>query len=1013
MAERILKKRKRLPQRLWFWTTLSVAVIIITVIFSANYIIGKVLEKSLVANGAHDASTGTIRFNPFAGSLSIDSLNVEQQSIDYLDIGSIKIRFRILALLRRSIEIKEVTIGDAHVFFTLKPDNRNISGTLRLPVPGESVGALDSSKWTLSLESFHVVNSLVRLNHGKDVIDLGIKKAEISGLDSLSETVSVETDLKATVNDSPVKVTFRIQSGNAEARLSGNIEIRDVEIEPFAGFLPFEAEILSGTLQVDTELNMTIIDSGEMRVINDGTITLSDVQATVNEMALEAGKITLQGALDLTSSQDSEPELTLDGGVQAYQVHVHTATDRADTGFEAMSWQGTAHVLSNAQNLVSQISGYLTIAGAHFADDSVKSGIGTMHWKGDIQFFSSSDHGMTPFINGDLTLVKVSVEGIGRQQSLIHVQSLDIPDLRIDDASDITVSGITGSRLEFFEEANDSLFTVNKLLMGTINVRDFNTIRVEQVGINKLLLKEGDVILGVQNTLIKGIDIDRFKQIAVAKLKIEGVAFEASDAEEQDISCSIEMIEADKTDLGEDNDLSVRLFALHAVDLRAGPHHLYLKSSYVRNAAMQRTDLMSASLFNIDSLVLLESTDKRVLQEVQSSFPFSLGRVQLMNVEVKEMKHLHIESALVGGLTAIFRRSSESPLSVGGMFIRKGDSSQEGGSAFTIDRISMLQNCNLIFIDETVDPTVQLDMKFIHFDVRGIDNTNTENPINFTSKIEIGPYADIATEGFIQRSVTPPNLDISLFVNGFGLQEMTPYVRKYLGYRIEKGQLSVDSHLALTEGEIKGTNRIVLKNTVMVAEEKEKSKEALSIYARSLDRSLKLLSDKNNTLIIDIPVSGSLNNPNFDMRKMVTAAVTKAIRTTIQLTLGIALWPYSGVFIAADLATESVPIAELEPVYFSAGKSTLSEGMQRYLNQVASLLDEHPQIDISLCSVGTEVDRSRFTSDARLSRLTEKRANAVKLYLVENAGIDPNRLFICLPEIDNTFDIPGYVELKI
>ncbi|MCK4924822.1 MAG: DUF748 domain-containing protein [Spirochaetes bacterium] len=224
----------------------------------------------------------------------------------------------------------------------------------------------------------------------------------------------------------------------------------------------------------------------------------------------------------------------------------------------------------------------------------------------------------------------------------------------------------------------------------------------------------------------------------------------------------------------------------------------------------------------------------------------------------------------------------------------------QGETTFSIGRLFLQQGCSLIFIDETVNPLVRLDMQFQHFDLKGLGSKDENKPINFSSKVTLGPYASLTTEGFVETSTSPLDLDISLNMNSFELQTLSPYATKHLGYRFERGQMNFDGNLVIDEGQLTGKSTFIIKNARLIPEETEKSKEALKIYAKPLERAFRILSDNNNTLTIDIPISGDITNPQFDLQKIVQTAVIRAIQITIKVTLGIALWPYSGYFIAAD-----------------------------------------------------------------------------------------------------------------
>ena len=1006
------RRNKKLLRRGWFWAALSVALLIIIVILSANYIIGIVIEQSLMSNGAREASTGQIRFNPFAGSLSIDSLNVMQQDIVSLDIGNIHVRFRLLSLFQRNIEIKEVIIRNAHIGFTVQSEEQNLLGGLSLPTPRREDGKDSSSNWNISLESVRMVQSHIRVNYDDDATNIGIDKAEISGLNSWNEIGELRLDLHATINESLFRINMTVQSRNSDTRLAGHVKIKALQIEQFINFIPVKAHSLSGKLHVDMDMELMLNTDGDFKLAENGMITMSGIYLKTDDIELESGDIKLQGEIVVNRFKDRLMELIIEGEANVSPVRLRLSEEDIDTGFTAMSWHGNARITGKEEEFETSIGGSTRVGGLYFTNDSLNSNFGVIHWKGDARIASPSETGLKPHVNGNLSFVEASLERIKPENSRIHIQNFTVPNVAVDDLSDITISGMEAAKLELFQNGDEPLFSIKKLWTGKINVYDFNRFKLEHIGLNDLSLQDENMTLDMKNATFREINLEEWKQISAAKVQMEGVEFESEGNKENALSCSIERIEADNTTFTDGKNLAVLVFALQSVDLQAGPHHLYLNSSHVRNAKMLGTESISLSLFEINSLVLLESTDKRVLKDVPSSFPLSLSKAQLMNIELKELKHLHLETALINGLTTIFRRSEDKPLSIGGIYSSPKDPTSKPKTTFSIDRLALQQNCTLIIIDETVEPRARFDMQFKHLDVRGIGSKDENIPINFSSKLSIGSYADIAAEGFIQRNTSPPELDISLLMNGFGLQELSPYAKKHMGYRIDRGKLYIDSDLSIKEGQIDSKNTIILKNTVIIPEDTEKSKEALSIYAKQLEKALTILSDKNNTLVLEIPVTGDINNPNFDLSKVVRTAVATAIRAAFKLTVGVALWPYSGFYVAADLASDAQATVELEPVYFDAGKSQLSERMKSYLNQVASFLYKHPKVDMSLCSVSTTADQKRFSNKERLNRLAEKRAKAVKEYLVETAGIDPNRLFLCRPEIDSSVEAPGYVDLQ-
>jgi hypothetical protein len=106
----------------------------------------------------------------------------------------------------------------------------------------------------------------------------------------------------------------------------------------------------------------------------------------------------------------------------------------------------------------------------------------------------------------------------------------------------------------------------------------------------------------------------------------------------------------------------------------------------------------------------------------------------------------------------------------------------------------------------------------------------------------------------------PVALDLKAKVRDLELSPLSPYAIKYAGYGIERGKLSVDlAYVVQPDGQLSASNRIVL-NQLAFGEKVEGSTANLPVKL-----AVALLADKNGVIDIDLPVSGSLNDPQFSL----------------------------------------------------------------------------------------------------------------------------------------------------
>ena len=120
-------------------------------------------------------------------------------------------------------------------------------------------------------------------------------------------------------------------------------------------------------------------------------------------------------------------------------------------------------------------------------------------------------------------------------------------------------------------------------------------------------------------------------------------------------------------------------------------------------------------------------------------------------------------------------------------------------------------------------------------------------------------------------------LDIVADAKEIELSPMTPYSGRYVGYGIEKGKLSFNVKYKLENRKLSAENKIILNQ--LTFGEKIESPDATKLPVLL---AVALLKDRNGVIDIDLPISGSLDDPQFSVggivwqnhRQHLTKAVT-------------------------------------------------------------------------------------------------------------------------------------------
>lgn len=129
--------------------------------------------------------------------------------------------------------------------------------------------------------------------------------------------------------------------------------------------------------------------------------------------------------------------------------------------------------------------------------------------------------------------------------------------------------------------------------------------------------------------------------------------------------------------------------------------------------------------------------------------------------------------------------------------------------------------------------------------------------MNIQGKLGNGP---LAISGQINPLAKQPYLDLAFKLSDMDLSAMTPYSGKYAGYAVEKGQLYLDLKYLID------ARRLNAKNDVKVSQftfgQSVASKDATHLPVRL---AVSLLKDRHGVIQLDLPVSGSLDDPKFSV----------------------------------------------------------------------------------------------------------------------------------------------------
>ena len=256
----------------------------------------------------------------------------------------------------------------------------------------------------------------------------------------------------------------------------------------------------------------------------------------------------------------------------------------------------------------------------------------------------------------------------------------------------------------------------------------------------------------------------------------------------------------------------------------------------------------------------------------------------------------------------------------------------------SIGRI-VISNAALRFTDLSVSPNVNLAVQSAGGTIDGISSEQLQHAdVSLHAVVdEVGP---VAITGHLNPfSGTQTNI-IKVSVKDVDLTPTSPYAGKFAGYRIARGKLNLALEYNLVGKQLTSKNVITLDQFTFG--EKVNSAEATHLPVRL---AIAILKDRNGQIVLDVPVDGSLDDPQLRIGKVVTRAIVNILEK-------VATSPFS--LIGAMFGGGE----ELSYQDFAPGSSEMLAASTNKLNSLGKALYARPALQLEIAgSVDPASDR--------------------------------------------------------
>lgn len=279
-----------------------------------------------------------------------------------------------------------------------------------------------------------------------------------------------------------------------------------------------------------------------------------------------------------------------------------------------------------------------------------------------------------------------------------------------------------------------------------------------------------------------------------------------------------------------------------------------------------------------------------------------------------------------------------------------------GGADLRIDAIT-LQDGNVRFTDNFVKPNYTANLTAIGGNIGTISTAANQPPADVTLRGSVDGTAPVDIHGKVNPLAPTAFIDLTAKADGVELTNLTPYSAKYAGYPITKGKLTMDLHYLLDQGKLTADNHIFIDQ--LTFGDRVESKDATNLPVRL---AVALLKNSRGEIDVRVPVSGSLDDPQFSIGGVILRAFVNLIARAVTA-------PFSLLASAFGGGGEELGYIEFDP-----GTSNISQASIAKLDKLATALKDRPSLKLDIVGrVDPEFDRDGLRREAVNRQIREQK----------------------------------------
>jgi uncharacterized protein involved in outer membrane biogenesis len=250
-----------------------------------------------------------------------------------------------------------------------------------------------------------------------------------------------------------------------------------------------------------------------------------------------------------------------------------------------------------------------------------------------------------------------------------------------------------------------------------------------------------------------------------------------------------------------------------------------------------------------------------------------------------------------------------------------------GEKQISIGKIN-LQNGNVFFSDFFIKPNYSANLT----EVQGsISELKPDTPGDLAIQANLDHAAPVDVKGKINPLSKDLYMDIVANAREIDLNPMSPYAIKYVGYGIEKGKLSFNVKYKVENRKLDAENQIILNQLTFGERVESPTATKLPVLL-----AVALLKDRNGVIEVNMPVSGSLDSPEFSVGGIILRIIINIITRAVTAPFALLGAAFGG------------GGQELSYIEFDYGRADLTQAAEAKIKTLATAMNNRPALKVEI-----------------------------------------------------------------